>query len=114
MMPSSPSAYLGPSSALEPLSSGDGRVRLAPAFPPAPPALEPPQGPTLARPAQLRARIVKSRFGYYAHLTYGLARVGEVGSFSFTRRGIERKVKRIGKKIKRQEARLAAAEELVV
>lgn len=110
MTPSSPWAYSAPSRALEPLSSSDGRVRLVPTVRPEPEASgSPAPRRSLARPERLQARIVKSRFGYYAHLTYGLARVGEAGSlpFSFTRRGIERKISRLERKLQRQVERRA-------
>lgn len=107
----------------EPLSSGDGRVRLAPAFTTpveeAPAPERPDDGGAAGPPRPLfelptRARIVKSRFGYYAHVTHGVARVGEVPSFSFSRRGIERKVRRIARQLERDDARQAAAEDLVL
>jgi hypothetical protein len=54
-------------------------------------------------PRRFEARIVRSRFGYYAHCSYGVTRLGEPGGlpFAFTLKGIRRKVERLRRKVER-------------
>lgn len=58
---------------------------------------------------EVRAKIVKSRFGYWAHMTHGCGKLSP-SPFSFSRSGIERKVRRIAKQIHAQAAAYAEAE----
>jgi len=57
-------------------------------------------------------RIVKSNLGWYCHTTHGIAHVGEVPLFSFTHKGIERKARRLARRLKRQDLRHLTAEEI--
>lgn len=57
-------------------------------------------GPQPRRPRVFRAEITRGWFLYHADMTYGVARLGEAGydCWAFTRKGIRRKVERIGRK----------------
>ncbi len=50
---------------------------------------------------RIESKIVKTRFGYHATTTHGPSNVGECGLSAFTRRGIERKVDRLHRYLRR-------------
>lgn len=59
--------------------------------------------PPAAWDREIESKIVKTRFGYHATTTHGPAHVGVTGLFSFTRRGIDRKVARLHRYLRKHD-----------
>lgn len=62
----------------------------------------PPAPPTLSR--RIEQRFVKAdRVGWYCHTTQGMFHVGEFPLHAWTRKGIQRKARRLKRRLERRE-----------